>query len=261
MTPLNYTKTILIFLLSRFVTHSVMHLSHAISFHFSISMKISVRNSIGQGWTYDFDIASSIRIHELKQRLRENIGDDNLQMTRLVFNGQQLDDDHTVSDYDIRDGSVLELINPPWRRTGPGLCLEGECTNSGCDAYRDIVIMPIGYRKFDMSIDPNETTTKCPACKKYVRPDTCGFTNCWWKYDGTKDCGNEPPQSCSSDWERADDAYHSFDEQQSGIIKWRKLIFEAVEERPSGTHGQSSATSKSSPSSASEFQYFSLTYK
>jgi hypothetical protein len=281
-------------------------------------MKISIKSLIGHGRIYDFDIESSITIQELKQRLREKTGDHNVQTVCLIFDGEQLDDDDTVSDFDIKAGSVLELINlstktrnlqgffglkfvdvsvgqglqriqwvqtaPRWRRARHGLCLEGQCTNSKCEAHGCTVIIPIGYRKFDMSIDPNETTTKCPACKKYVNPVTCGFNNCWWRYEGTKDCGNGPPQPCSSDWTQVDDAYHRFDEQESGIIVWRKLIFEAVKRRPSETLGgapddsvgleisevseeparseasQSSATLTSSRSSAGEFQCFSLSY-
>ncbi|CAF1327486.1 unnamed protein product [Adineta steineri] len=185
----------------------------------------------------------------------------------LMFNGEQLDEEDIVSDFDIKAGSKLELVDPTvkyrkftgffglkfvdvsndknlnrkewsktaprWRRARHGLCLEGECKNSKCEASGRTVIMPIGYKKFDMSSDPSETTTKCPVCKKYVPPVTCGFNNCWWRYDGVKDCQNAPPESCSSGWKRADDAYYHFKDEQNEIIDWRKLIFEAIREHPS----------------------------
>jgi hypothetical protein len=283
-------------------------------------MKIYITTSFGNGRTYDFDIDSSIKkIQELKQRLLEKIGGYNSQTMCLVFDGELLDNDDAVSDFDIKDGSVLELVNPDanyrslkgffglkfvdvsageglkriewsktakrWRRTRHGLCLEGQCKNSKCEAHGHTVIIPIGYRKFDMSSDLNETTTKCPICSKYVRPETCGFNNCWWRYDGTKDCENGPPQACSSGWEWADDAYHRFDEQQSGIVTWMRLTFEAVKQKPleklggsmensagletsegaseesvSSEAWQSSTTSITSPMSLGEFKYFSLSY-
>lgn len=273
-------------------------------------MKISIKSSSGHGRTHDFDIEPSITIRKLKQHLHEKTDDPNFQTMCLMFDGELLDDDDTVSDFDIKAGSVLQLIDPTvnyrslvgfiglkfvnvsadqglkqiqwsqtaprWRRARHGLCLEGQCANSECEAYGSTVIIPIGYRRFDMSTDPNETTTKCPICKKYVNPATCGFNNCWWRYDGTKDCENGPPQLCSSDWTHADDAYHRFDKQESGIIIWRKLIFEAVKQRPLETPGaapdnsvglqtsegasEESATLTLSQSSAGEFQCVFLSY-
>lgn len=230
-------------------------------------MKIFVTSSIKRRYTYDFDIESSTTIYELKQRLLEKTGDDHVRLMCLVFDGEMLDDNDTVSEFDIKEGSVLELTHPTaqtralnplfglkfvdvsvdqglkriqwsraaprWRRARHGLCLEGPCTNSKCEAFNRSVIMPIGYKRFDMASDPNESTTRCPACKKYVKPVTCGFNNCWWRYEGTKECENGPPQPCSKNWTKADDAYHRFDEQENEIITWRKLIFEAVKQLPS----------------------------
>ena len=120
---------------------------------------------------------------------------------------------------------------PPWRITKGGLCLEGLCTNNQCKAYNQSVVMPIGYKTFDMLIDSNETTTKCPICQTYVEPKTCAFSNCWWRYEGIKqnEMGQgKPPIKCSNDWQRADNAYHYFDEDKSGIVVWKQLIVEAV---------------------------------
>jgi hypothetical protein len=47
---------------------------------------------------------------------------------------------------------------PSWRSTKHGLCSEGTCTNSRCQANGKIVIMPIGYKKFDLVLDPSEST-------------------------------------------------------------------------------------------------------
>ncbi|CAF5028622.1 unnamed protein product, partial [Rotaria sp. Silwood1] len=123
-------------------------------------------------------------------------------------------------------------IAPRWRRAGHGLCFEGQCLNKECEAYRHTVIMPIGYQKFDILIDTDQETTICPLCKYYVEPVACGFSNCWWRYEGIKICNSGPPKRCSSDWKHADDAYHRFDENPSEHVTWRKLIFEVVKKRP-----------------------------
>ncbi len=122
---------------------------------------------------------------------------------------------------------------PAWLSTTHGLCLEGICTNISCQANGQQVIMPIGYKKFDLVSDPSESTTKCPLCSKYVNPQTCGFNNCWWRWIGVKqNTEAEAPTQCSNDWTYADDAYHYFDRNKSGTVIWRKLVLEAVKDKP-----------------------------
>ncbi|CAF0983096.1 unnamed protein product [Rotaria sp. Silwood1] len=124
---------------------------------------------------------------------------------------------------------------PRWRRTRCGLCLEGKCTNSRCEAYNQIVIIPIGYKKFDVLLDSDDTTTVCPICKNYVQPSSCAFNNCWWRFEGRKleaNSNGRPPKKCSSEWTQVDDAYHYFEELKSGTVTWMQLILEAVKNKP-----------------------------
>ncbi|CAF1206139.1 unnamed protein product [Rotaria sordida] len=124
---------------------------------------------------------------------------------------------------------------PRWRRTIPGLCLEGQCSNSECEAYDRSVIMCIGYRKFDILADADETTTVCPICKQFVEPKTCAFNNCWWRYEGIQQAeagSSKPPKKCSNEWHKVDDAYHYFDEETSGTVTWKRLVVEAVKDKP-----------------------------
>ncbi|CAF3024999.1 unnamed protein product [Rotaria sp. Silwood2] len=75
---------------------------------------------------------------------------------------------------------------PKWRKAAPGICLEGKCNNSSCDAYQKAVIINIGLRKFDYLQDITKDTSKCPMCSKYVEPITCAFNNCYWRWEGIK---------------------------------------------------------------------------
>ena len=130
---------------------------------------------------------------------------------------------------------------PAWRRTVPGLCLEGTCTNTSCEANGERVIMPIGYKKFDLISDVNESTTKCSICSKYVEPQTCSFNNCWWKWSGVKQVKKgEAPVPCSSDWKYADNAYHYFDDHKTGTVTWRQLVFDAVKNKPTSSERSTS---------------------
>ena len=108
----------------------------------------------------------------MKQLLLEKTRDDkDLQTICFGFNEERLeDDDKTLTDYDIEDGSLLQLIDlnvkdrsgfgfmgskfadlsnskglkikewyktaPDWRISSPGLCLEGSCTNNQCEAHK-----------------------------------------------------------------------------------------------------------------------------
>ncbi len=129
---------------------------------------------------------------------------------------------------------------PQWRRASPGICLEGSCTNNNCNAYLQKVVINIGMGKFDVLTDATENVSKCPICSLYIDPDTCAFNRCMWRWSGMK-CTKPgtPPSALSSDWRKADNAYHYFDagdanscphQNVSGRVIWRKLILEAKTE-------------------------------
>ncbi|CAF4179906.1 unnamed protein product, partial [Adineta steineri] len=225
-------------------------------------MKIRIITRTGLGREYDFDVDPSIIIQELKKRAGEKAGYSDLEKLWLVFDREVLYDEATLEDYDVQADSVLELVDhtqryrslggliglkfvdvsdnqalkrtawsktaPRWRRTRHGLSLEGLCKNKKCEAYNSTVIMPVGYKKIDMLDESLEEITKCPVCKAYVTAVTCGFNNCWWRYDGVQSCKDGPSKRCSSDWREADDAYHRFNEYQDETVTWKKLTLEAA---------------------------------
>ena len=232
-------------------------------------MKISIRLCIGNARIYHFDVEPSISIEQLKKVLFEETGNkQGLKTIWLVYkdvrlDGDDDDDETTLKNYDIPDESILEAIKansrslmgikladlnngkglkkqkwsinaPSWRRAAPGLCLEGICNNSKCEANKQRVVISMGYRKFNMLLDADATTTMCPICKKFVDPETCGFNNCWWRFEGMKqEKAGEPPVKCSNDWQYVGNSYHYFDQETSGTVTWKQLIIEAVEKEPS----------------------------
>ena len=235
-------------------------------------MQIQIKTTTGTGRVYNFNIGPTTTILQLKQLLGEEEGQNEvLQTICLLFNGKELEDENkTLADYNIQSNSALQKFDlktvngrnlgfigsrfidvsdkqglkriefsneaPPWRISIRGLCLEGYCKNEKCEAHNHRVIIRIGYKRFDLLVDSNETTTVCPMCRKYVDPITCGFNNCWWRFEGIKQdetCPGAPPRKCSSSWERADNAYHCFEESDGQLVVWRQLILEAVENKPS----------------------------
>jgi hypothetical protein len=139
---------------------------------------------------------------------------------------------------DLSDGKGLKIAEwaisaPRWRQACRGLCLEGVCISESCAAHSQKVILKIGYKKFDMLSDVNESTCNCPICHEYVEPLTCAFNNCWWNWSGIKqEKKGKAPKQCSGDWKYADNAYHYFDEEISGTVTWKQLILEVVEKKP-----------------------------
>jgi hypothetical protein len=71
---------------------------------------------------------------------------------------------------------------PAWRRNvEPGMCLEGVCTNEDCEAYEEMVIMPLGMGWCDIVLGMNGEKNCCPICSKFVQPKTIAFNNCRYK--------------------------------------------------------------------------------
>ncbi|CAF1093448.1 unnamed protein product [Rotaria sp. Silwood1] len=220
------------------------------------------------GRTFQFDVEDSTTVQQLKQLLlnKSSIKYDLEKMYLINIQNRDvlLKDEETLGYYDVQDDSEIQLHDltkvtrnfgtiglrfidpsdtksfkrtpwateaPRWRIAGRGLCLEGICDNPQCEANGTQVIMNIGYTTFDIVADTDATTTKCPICDSFVEPITCGFNNCWWRYEGKKkeqQGNNKAPIKCSSDWQQADDAYHYFDQETNSSVTWTQLKFEVV---------------------------------
>ena len=114
---------------------------------------------------------------------------------------------------------------PDWRTYGGGINLEGYCKNSSCQAYQRLVIMPLGYRTYRLSID--KTLCKCPACGERIKEEvTCGFHDAWYKYEGWQEVNGDSVEK-KADWEEAPaDAYYRFQD-EGHMAQWYQLTIEA----------------------------------
>lgn len=123
---------------------------------------------------------------------------------------------------DVSDGSKLaklELVTtgPEWRTCEEGLNVEGLCENRDCSAYGEMIIQPMEFEYFNLM----KNDIQCPECHVKVKPITCGFYSCAWKFEGIKasDCF-----SISSRWKEArGEKYYRFDE-SCRSVDWLSLL-------------------------------------
>ena len=121
---------------------------------------------------------------------------------------------------------------PKWRTARPGICLEGKCRTESCKAKGELVVINIGIKNYNL-LTESRKMSRCPECSGYVEPIICAFNRCEWRWEGlTQSEEGSEPKEVSGEWKVADNAYHRFDENISGTIRWLHLILEA---RVSGT--------------------------
>jgi len=175
---------------------------------------------------------------------------------RFIFGSQRLNDESTLSNYQIQNGDIIEIYQelcggggsfadvskpgkifdwskdaPDWRYASKGLCLEGKCSNKVCKAFNKMVIINMGDKCiFKLNKNRGRQPTNCPMCGIHVIPLTCGFNNCSYRYISIRE-SNSGLVRTKSAWKKIEDIYYRFDENES--VEYLHLLIEVKSLYPS----------------------------
>ena len=116
---------------------------------------------------------------------------------------------------DISNEACIQQVQftknaPRWRVVQYGINLEGRCDTKTCEAYKNRVYYPLKQDLSNSKLHQDicscyicrdtkcsgsfvlvVTKARCPECLNEIKPISCGFYNCEWRYEGLKINGED----------------------------------------------------------------------
>ncbi|KAF9148487.1 hypothetical protein BG015_009783 [Linnemannia schmuckeri] len=222
---------------------------HSLSFRSKTEGDVIMLVNVLYGDSYTLHFSPDTTIKDVKTMMHLLTGLDSSAQT-LIFAGKKLENECTLAEYSIIDGSIIHLIRRlPGGTTAPHNIIFSDISDtSGLRlVHRPSTALPGGVTLPGTNIECacNCTTTHRVVCKKAfgtlelsramfvcpncgesdgITPITVGFMRCKYRFRGIKASGEQ----YNSDWKdvKESDYYQLFDSNKE--ISWRRLDIETV---------------------------------
>lgn len=207
--------------------------------------------------TFSMTVYQNDTALKIKETIKEKDNIPNIDMIELLYGSKILTNDVILKDLKIKPNSKLRYNitdsiiggGPPfgltmtniankeglekrnfgknakkWNIITKGLNIEGECTNSNCEAYNHKVDCQIGLGDFNL-LD-NILKIKCPMCSHNIEIGTCSFVECQYQIEGILSLSGKTKdlKPIETEWIRVEKDYDYYDPIKSGTVTWLKLV-------------------------------------
>ena len=93
--------------LAPFIVGAALMVVPMTSVAYAAALEITIKTLTGKSIPLDVDTGDTIRIVKEKLEAKEGYP---VSEQRLIYHGQQLEDDHTLADYKVLSGDTLHLV-------------------------------------------------------------------------------------------------------------------------------------------------------